>query len=625
MTTVEIFCQCEHCKKPYTKEQTVGLGLSGLYYPYDEARNTRTLELQCLECKGRFPIAIRDEHYQPFREALELLQEAQEESLDRAIDAYVDTVPDVYEEQDHHKKSEAEHTDKIDEDKINTFQEAIKNIDKNLSPLELSRKIVEALEIIIDVSPSDVEACFKIIKGEFKLIARDIEAFRKGLNNKRAQIAKDKDKKRYNDLVARLSQPPKELSEAEKQEATAYLKHPELINNILRDVSYAGEVVREETNIMMLYLSAISRKLDKPISLVIFGKSSTGKSYLANAIEDFVPPEDMLTITSSSARALDYMGDQLKHKCILIQEWEGMEAIMGTIRVLQSEGRISRAVSIKDPETESRKTVAIDQKCPCSVVVTTTKENIHNENSTRIFELYADDSIPQTEKVVDITLKKGSLKYQVNPSEKKRIMELHHNVQRMLEPFEIDIPFAEHLTFPAKTARHRRDSARFVQLIKTVAFLRQKQKVVKTMNGISYIEADLYDYEVAYRIGIDVIKKTLDQISDRARNVLRVCCELADEFIKSGQHHFFTVSQIQEMAPKLNLDFGNRPDLYKQLNKLTEYEYLELHQTHNRGKKSYSVCFDYVRDQSGKIINIDAPGIHEITTPFKLREKTVNI
>lgn len=48
------------------------------------------------------------------------------------------------------------------------------------------------------------------------------------------------------------------------------------------------------------------------------------------------------------------MGDQLKHKCILVQEWEGMEAIMETIRVLQSEGRISRAVSIKDPETESR-------------------------------------------------------------------------------------------------------------------------------------------------------------------------------------------------------------------------------------------------------------------------------
>ena len=41
---------------------------------------------------------------------------------------------------------------------------------------------------------------------------------------------------------------------------------------------------------------------------------------------------------------------------------------------------------------------------------------------------------------------------------------------------------------------------------------KKQQKDVKTMDGFRYIEADLFDYEIAYRIGIDVIKNTLDQI-----------------------------------------------------------------------------------------------------------------
>lgn len=514
---------------------------------------------------------------------------------------------------------------KVDDNRITPIdtrkliEERINSVDKNLPPLDLESKITEIVEMMINEEKPKREAYFQIIKQEFNLNARQIEAFRGYLNDKKKQIKNEAEQKKFEHLLSQSIQSPKELSEHEKREALVYLQDPNLLYNISRDIAYAGGVIAEETNKMMLYLSAISRKFQNPISLVIFGQSSTGKSFLANTIGKFVPPEDRLILSSSSPKGFEYLGEQLKNKFVLIQELEGATDVLPTIRTLQSEGKLARLVTISDPETKRPKSVSVSHECPCTVVLTTTQEGIHNENSTRIFELYVDESLEQTNKVVKASILEASLKHRIKEKEKQRIWELHHNVQRLLETLEIDIPFADHLQFPAKTARNRRDTVRFMQLIKAVAFLRQKQKKIKIHDGEKYIEADLEDYKMAYRLGTGVMQATLDRISERARNVLRVCCELDDELKKSGQNGRFTVNQIQEKAPNLGFDFGNRQDLYKQLKILTEHEYLEFFQERPRAKQYYSVCFAYERDPSGEIINIDAPEIKEITTPSQLK------
>ena len=508
--------------------------------------------------------------------------------------------------------------------KILEFQTLIKTIDKNLDTINLFAQIRDAFATIADEASSDIAACCKLAKDELGLTSRDIEAFKKGLNGIKAQKEIEKKRMEYNDIINRHNTPPQELTEQEKQEALAYLSDIYLIQNISRDIGIVGEIVGEETNKMMLYLAAISRKFKKPISLVIFGKSSSGKSFLANAIEKFVPPEDKLILSSSSTRALEYSGDFLKHKFLLVQEWEGMEEILPTIRTLQSEGKLSRLVTIKNPDDNTYKSVATSQECPCCVVVTTTREGIHDENSTRIFELYADESVAQTQHVVSETIRKANIKNRQSENVREKILTLHHNIQRILEPIDVDIPFAEHMTFPTRTTRNRRDSERFIQLIKTVAFLRQKQKPIKNHDGVNYIEADIFDYEVAYYYGIPVLSATLDQISERAKNALRVCCALMDDFKQKGQLGWFTVNQIQQKAPSLGLDFGNRQDLYKQLAALTEYEYLDINQPKPKGTKFYTVIFSYVRNEAGAIINIGTREVKEIITPDMLMQKINN-
>jgi hypothetical protein len=520
------------------------------------------------------------------------------------------------------KGKDRNHKEENQQDRVAQFDQAINNIDKKLSPPELAKKMSEALDIVVAESPPQIEAAFDLLGKRFGLNARKIEAFRKEVNQKRDDIETDNKVKELEAVFAKLSKQPKELAEEEKEKALTYLRDPNLFQNISRDIATAGEVIGEETNKMMLYLAATSRKFKKPISSVIFGKSSSGKSYLANAIEQFMPEEDCLALSSVSAKALEYMGDQLRHKFILVQEWEGLTEALPTLRTLQSEGKLARLVTVIDPITKTRVARAHSQDCPCSVIVTTTKEGIHDENSTRIFELYADESVEQTKNVVRATLNKANMIKCTSLEVKKQILDLHHNVQRLLEQVEVNIPFAEHLSFPAKTSRHRRDSERFINLIKAVAFLRQKQKgEIKTLNGEKYIDAEIDDYKIAYDIGLEVIRATLNTISNRSKNVLRVCCELNDKYLAAKKDPLFSVTEIQETAAKLGLDFRNRTDLYKQLDKLEEYEYLERKQAQKKSTRYYKVCFAYERNDAGEIINIDTPDIKEILTPEQLQEK----
>jgi hypothetical protein len=260
-------------------------------------------------------------------------------------------------------------------------------------------------------------------------------------------------------------------------------------------------------------------------------------------------------------------------------------------------------------------------ECPCSVVITTTKESIHNENDTRIFKISADESIAQTEAIVKKTLSDSDLRNKSNKSEKKYILNLHHNVQRLLEPVKINIPYGDYLNFPAKPTRNRRDCDRFIQLIKVVAFLRQKQKKDTEINGTKCIEADSDDYQIAYDLSMKVIASTLSQVSDRAKGVLTICCQLDDELKQAGKSQMFSVTEIQDKAADFGLDYQNRDDLYKQLKWLEKYEYLTLSRSTSKGNKRYSVSFDYERDQNGEIVNIATSDVREITTPDELRAK----
>ncbi len=111
-------------------------------------------------------------------------------------------------------------------------------------------------------------------------------------------------------------QRPTELAPEERKEALALLHDPDLLNRILVDFTQAG-MVGEEINKLTGYLACVSRKLNRPLAVMIQSSSAAGKSSLMDSILAFVPKEERVQYSAMTGQSLFYMGEtNLKHKIL---------------------------------------------------------------------------------------------------------------------------------------------------------------------------------------------------------------------------------------------------------------------------------------------------------------------
>jgi DNA primase catalytic core len=362
-----------------------------------------------------------------------------------------------------------------------------------------------------------------------------------------------------------------ELTAQEREDAVRYLKDPNLVQNLVSDIRRIG-IVGEDSNALALYLFSLTRKSEKPISAVVFGDSSAGKSYLVNCICSLIPKEDLLILSSASPRSFEHASEaMLKHKFIVVQEIEGMDEVEPIIRIMQSEGRLSRLVPVKNEVTDKYESKHEDVECPACIITTTTRDRVHPENSTRIFELYVNQTPEQTAEIHDLQRQRVTLEWAAKEREQADVKATHANAQRLIRNLKVVIPFSKHISFPQDPIRSRRDFDRFLSLIQAVALFRQFQKEVKRAEGgEEYIEAEIEDYRVAFELGNKFFIAAVSPISERTRDVLRVCLQIENET--------FTRDDIKNKARELGVHVSvNRNTLAGQLKSLCEdIEALEL-------------------------------------------------
>jgi DNA primase len=329
---------------------------------------------------------------------------------------------------------------------------------------------------------------------------------------------------------------PAKLSEAQKATALEFLREPELVRLLLNDIEVLGHV-GEEKGKLLGYLVGISRKLENPLSAIIRSQSGAGKSGLARAIAMLVPPEDVIHYSRVSAHALAYAGkDAYKCKLILMEERTGGEAADYYIRILQSSHVIRQAVVIKDPVTGQMRTQEFEVEGPIAYIETTTDAQLNPENASRCFEIFLDESEAQTHRI-QARQRQARASVRLQSVNRQAIIERHHNAQRMLKAVMVVIPYVEHLSFPTRWLRTRRDNERFLCLIEASAFLHQHQRPRKAVTGpdgeTSYVEATLDDYRLAYELAKDVLRDCLHELSPSARELLEIARNLqADQFTR---------------------------------------------------------------------------------------------
>ncbi|MCH5735265.1 DNA primase, partial [Salmonella enterica] len=95
---------------------------------------------------------------------------------------------------------------------------------------------------------------------------------------------------------------------------------PDLLERIAADIAACG-VIGEAENALTVYLAALSRKLDRPLAVLIQSTSAAGKSALMDAVLDLVPDEERVAYSAMTGQSLFYLGEaDLKHKALTIAE-----------------------------------------------------------------------------------------------------------------------------------------------------------------------------------------------------------------------------------------------------------------------------------------------------------------
>ena len=170
-----------------------------------------------------------------------------------------------------------------------------------------------------------------------------------------------------------------ELSDKDRKEALSLLEAPDLIDRLLADFQACG-LVGEETNKLVAYLAVLSRKLDKPLAVMVQSTSAAGKSALMDAVLNLVPDEERVQYSAITGQSLFYMGNfNLRHKVLAISEEEGASNAAYALKLLQSEGHLTIASTGKDPISGRHTTHEYRVDGPVMIFSTTTAIEIDEE------------------------------------------------------------------------------------------------------------------------------------------------------------------------------------------------------------------------------------------------------
>jgi len=405
-------------------------------------------------------------------------------------------------------------------------------------------------------------------------------------------------------------EPKPQMDETEAQAALALLKSPQLIERILADYAACG-LVGEETNKLVGYLAAVSRKLDKPLGVVIQSSSAAGKSSLMDAVLAFVPDEEKVKYSAMTGQSLFYMGEtNLKHKALAIVEEEGASRASYALKLLQSEGELTIASTGKDPQSGNLITQQYRVEGPVALLFTTTARDLDEELMNRCLVLAVDEGREQTRAIHERQRARRTLEGMLANREKTALVALHQNAQRLLRPLDVLNPYARLLTFPDQTTRLRRDHEKYLTLIDTIAFVHQHQRAVKTAQRgeqrIEYIEATLADIALANRIAHDVLGRSLDELPPQTRRLLK----LVDQYVR-GECERLTLRRC-------DLRFSRKPirdatglsdtQLRLHLQRLVELEYLLVH----RGMRGQSFEYELLYDGADADERAFVPGLIDV-------------
>jgi hypothetical protein len=284
-----------------------------------------------------------------------------------------------------------------------------------------------------------------------------------------------------------------------------------------------------EKAIQLLYMALTSRLSYNPISVIIKGESSSGKSYTADKVVEYFSNDAVEIITSISDKALAYFDKPLKHRILYYREAAGLtKNAEYLLRSLISEKRIDHYTVGSNGNGPELRHLQIEG--PAGALITTTKFLVHPENETRLLSIDIDTSLIHMKKVFlkqSEEFTNGAPLTQTNKDEIEKWKAFHSWIA--LGSHEVIIPYANAIfsNIPPIAARLFRDMNKLGELIKAHALIHQQNRK-RTSDG--KIIAELIDYEAIYSITADWFAIGVElAVSDKVRKVVEAVKSLSQQ------------------------------------------------------------------------------------------------
>lgn len=332
----------------------------------------------------------------------------------------------------------------------------------------------------------------------------------------------------------------KELTAREEKEAIKFLMAKGLLAKTNELIGKSG-VIGEEINRLLMYLIFTSRKSNNPLHCISLGSSGTGKTHLQSKVAELIPEHDIVDMTVLSENAFYYFNrTELRNKLILIEDLDGAENALYPLRELQSKRSITKRVSHKD-RNGNTKTIKLTVEGPVCVAGCTTQESIYEDNSNRSFLLYIDESQEQDKRIMQYQRLVSAGK--INEDVALKTVEFVRNVQMMLKPVKVINPYAEFLELPQSVFKPRRTNSHYLQFIEAITFYKQYQRESKydEQTGEEFIETKIEDIREAN----ELIKEVLLHKSDTITGACRRHLERLKTYLKENNQTTFTNAEIR--------------------------------------------------------------------------------
>ena len=298
--------------------------------------------------------------------------------------------------------------------------------------------------------------------------------------------------------------------EADKTSADLLKLCKDIANNedilqlFAQDLSRLG-VVGETKLAKTLYLALTTRFLDTPVSIVVKGSSSTGKSFVEEKVFAFFPEHAYYKLTAASEKAMIYTNESFKNRFVIMFEAAGIKRGIQdyVLRTLMSEGCMK--YDFTDPNTYEVR--HIEKEGPTGFITTTTKITLNKEDETRYLSFQSDESVEQTQMVLTSIARRrvsGDMDDHVD-LEKWKVFQTWLTYKK----HNVVIPYAGTLSnmVDSNAPRIRRDFTKILNLIAANAILHQRNRARSNDGSIL---ADHRDYEIVNDLISDVIAAGLE-------------------------------------------------------------------------------------------------------------------